>query len=252
MSKKDIIGICVLCGQEKKLTFEHIPPHAAFNNRPASVVTGDKFVRFMTGEQVKGKIQQKGMGRYSLCEECNSKTGAWYGDFYQKVAKDTAYILYQKPIAHGEWITFSTDKFRPLEFVKQICSFFCSTVQPEFIKQLGFEKFILDRESNDIDTSKFDLRIYLTPITVKNMATGYNVQFVNWQTRGVAEVVTHPFGFMLNFNPEIPLEVGTSLLPFFKLEYGKEHHVDIGIQCLEKHEQPLTCMFKSLPKNEQK
>ena len=25
---------------------------------------------------------QQGMGKYSLCQECNNNTGAWYGDAY--------------------------------------------------------------------------------------------------------------------------------------------------------------------------
>jgi hypothetical protein len=28
------LGICHICGQEKELSFEHVPPAAAFNSRP--------------------------------------------------------------------------------------------------------------------------------------------------------------------------------------------------------------------------
>lgn len=30
--KKEIIGICKICKEEKKLTYEHFPPKSAFNN----------------------------------------------------------------------------------------------------------------------------------------------------------------------------------------------------------------------------
>lgn len=33
-------GKCALCGKECELTFEHIPPRAAFNSTPARPVSG--------------------------------------------------------------------------------------------------------------------------------------------------------------------------------------------------------------------
>lgn len=42
MSSKHI-GICALCGKEKELTFEHLPPNKAFNFTPAKPVNGEDF-----------------------------------------------------------------------------------------------------------------------------------------------------------------------------------------------------------------
>ena len=35
MKKKPRKGFCAICGLECELTFEHIPPRAAFNDKPS-------------------------------------------------------------------------------------------------------------------------------------------------------------------------------------------------------------------------
>ena len=39
MKKKDEKGYCHICGEFTKLTFEHIPPHKAFNYTPSSFIS---------------------------------------------------------------------------------------------------------------------------------------------------------------------------------------------------------------------
>ena len=85
-NKNKSCDICALCGKKRKLTFEHIPPRAALNNKPVKVVTGEALINQIGDSNklpwdmngVQYTINQKGSGRYSLCEECNNKTGHWY------------------------------------------------------------------------------------------------------------------------------------------------------------------------------
>ena len=77
-------GKCALCGKECNLSFEHIPPESAFNNSPAKPVSGDKLVEDddrmpWDTSGLKYEHQQRGMGKYSLCRDCNSFTGVYYG-----------------------------------------------------------------------------------------------------------------------------------------------------------------------------
>ena len=37
-------GYCHICNNYGKLTFEHIPPKAAFNNSAVKIVTGDAII----------------------------------------------------------------------------------------------------------------------------------------------------------------------------------------------------------------
>ena len=75
MNQKDYYGICHICGQEKELTFEHIPPKKANNNSRAKAIVGDELVQHIAGNDkpwdfsnCKYKDLQKGMGLYkSIC-----------------------------------------------------------------------------------------------------------------------------------------------------------------------------------------
>jgi len=63
-------GTCSLCGNIGDLTFEHIPPKAAFNNLRKIYLPWDQAMRLGPDAPVRGKIQQGGVGAYSLCPPC--------------------------------------------------------------------------------------------------------------------------------------------------------------------------------------
>ncbi len=68
-------GNCRRCNNFSQLTYEHIPPKATFNKQ-----TRFQSVDFMNyvkernplEAKFKGKIEQGGIGCYSLCKKCNS------------------------------------------------------------------------------------------------------------------------------------------------------------------------------------
>ncbi len=92
-SKK--VGTCHICGQKKELTFEHIPPKAFFNNKTAKIIAGEEIIKIISRddkmpwemEDSKYNIQQKGFGGYTLCADCNNKTGKWYAQEYISFSK---------------------------------------------------------------------------------------------------------------------------------------------------------------------
>jgi hypothetical protein len=81
-------GVCHLCGVNGKLSFEHVPPEAAFNDQ--RVLESD-IHRLIGGDLIKelekptGKYNQRGAGKYTLCDRCNTSTGGWYGGFLRRV-----------------------------------------------------------------------------------------------------------------------------------------------------------------------
>jgi hypothetical protein len=81
--RKHIVGACHLCGDHTKLSFEHVPPKAAFNDRPVVQVSIEKLIKKESDlDNISGKTFQRGAGGYTLCEKCNSLTGGWYGPAY--------------------------------------------------------------------------------------------------------------------------------------------------------------------------
>ena len=77
MGKKEI-GYCHICGCYGELSYEHIPPENALNTNKAIIYTGDDVIKRYKGEKSKYICRQQGMGKFSLCENCNNKTGSWY------------------------------------------------------------------------------------------------------------------------------------------------------------------------------
>lgn len=65
-----------------------------FNRNKAIIYTGDDVIKRYKGEMSRYICRQKGMGKFSLCKECNNKTGSWYVPQYSDVAKNVERSLY--------------------------------------------------------------------------------------------------------------------------------------------------------------
>lgn len=250
---KEHIGRCHLCGMFGKMSFEHIPPEDALNSNPVNVHNGHNILDRLNNQKAKYTILQQGMGKYSLCENCNNNTGNWYASEYSRFVKTVIYSLTQfKNMEHGVVISFKTQEFQTLAVVKQIVTMFCSLLPLSEVRRLGFDRLLLNRESNDIDTSLFDLRIYLTSREVSRLMIGPSSVLYKTETgivtRCVSDLAVYPFGFILNLSPECPVEYGTSILGMFKAEYGKKYNMSWDMQYLERisNDMPLPLQFKPI------
>lgn len=77
---KQLYGICKICREYRKLSWDHVPPKACGNTSP--VVVEKVWQLLAQGETPKGKIQQKGVGFPSICENCNNTVlGKWYDPY---------------------------------------------------------------------------------------------------------------------------------------------------------------------------
>lgn len=97
------IGVCKICGSYGQLSFEHVPPEAAFNNgryyytaqmeRILKLGDTDFDILSFSNKQHAQK-KQGGIGFNSLCIKCNNTTGLWYGNwFVEWVYQSMAIIL---------------------------------------------------------------------------------------------------------------------------------------------------------------
>lgn len=115
-----VAGKCSLCLQYGKLTFEHIPPRRLFNDRPAVAHT-------LNGLEIGSKHKKQpallpgpaGLGRHTLCQGCNGRSAAKYGEAF---ADWTVQCLrYAQRIADSNQIFLSL-KIQPLNVLKQIAT----------------------------------------------------------------------------------------------------------------------------------
>lgn len=200
-------GKCALCRKDcYDLTFEHIPPRAAFNSTPARPVTGegmlddDRMPWDTTG--LRYSNQQRGMGMFSLCQDCNNSTGSWYGDDYQIIAHVVASVLREK--TDPKYNGFGIRNVHPLRFIKQVISMFCSINNIDDDRMDALRKFVLDKNAVGLDKSKYKLCMYLTMSNLMKYAPLSVVVRMGKSTleaMALSEVTAYPLGFVLYFDP---------------------------------------------------
>lgn len=126
-------GTCCICGQEGPLTFEHVPPRAAFNDRPVLELAFDAILKMEPGKDPEGgKIRQRGAGAYALCEVCNNRTGAWFSSDFAYWCHQGMDLLLR---TGGEPTLCYPFRIYPLRVIKQILAIFCSTNGPGFARR---------------------------------------------------------------------------------------------------------------------
>lgn len=213
MNNKKICGICHICGEEKELTFEHLPPRGANNNSMAKAIVGDVLVKHIAGNDkpwdfsnCRYKSMQRGMGLYSICKECNNNTGANYAEEYIKFANTIGYAIRHEEIdKSATGFTIYLKDFYVLRVIKQIYAMFASTLPETYMREHpDLQKFILDKEYNNVDWSKYRLSV----CAMKEGINGWTgIMSLAMHDKGkfgikcVAELVLYPLCFMLEFEP---------------------------------------------------
>src|SRR5271168_3888346 len=76
--RKSGFGPFHLCGMVGKLSFEHVPPESAFNDRRALRTAFENLLEADDLDNLPYRVQQRGAGAFTLCEKCNTDTGGWY------------------------------------------------------------------------------------------------------------------------------------------------------------------------------
>ena len=149
--KKKHKGICRLCGEYRDLTFEHIPPHSAFN---------DRYVVFQTmQDMLQGYSHTKfrrGIGDYSLCESCNNLTGAWYGKAFVSWSRQG--LEWLNVLKSGTSLALPYH-IRPLNVIKQIM-IMALAMGPESTvsRREELRRFVLNREHKGLPAEE---RVYV-------------------------------------------------------------------------------------------
>ena len=271
MAKKHY-GQCALCGRECELTYEHIPPKSAFNSKPAKMYTGDKLI--LDSDRLPWDVQgltylnrQQGAGRYSLCKDCNSKTGTWYGSAYREIAHIMAYALqaHENSTIQGIGIR---DVY-PQRFIKQVLSMFCSVndhaslkafanpvqvnrdkdlsplFQTLFDAQQGlFEAsklmdelraFVLQKDAVGLDKDKFRVCMYATRSPLLKLAgITSSIDIHEPSNIVLSEITAEPLGFLLYFNPPKGFEhKGCDITAMADLRYDDMTSIEMPLQIFE-------------------
>lgn len=205
MSRKKVEGTCHICGTHGKLSFEHVPPKSAFNNREVVRVGFNEAITVGPYDHPKGRIQQGGAGAHTLCEPCNNTTGRWYAPAFADWCVQGAKILSKTNFNPR---IFTIQYVFPLRILKQIVTMFFSVnhvglagVNPELVD------FVLNRDRVYLPPkyrfyayfnrgSSTDKLRYATFMSKLNIYTG--------RMTLLSEISFPPYGYVFTIDSEIP------------------------------------------------
>jgi hypothetical protein len=196
--RKSEFGPCHLCGIVGKLSFEHVPPESAFNDRQILRTEFEKLLEAENLDNLPYRVQRRGAGAFTLCEKCNSDTGGWYVPAYSDWAAQAMSILMA---ASGRPTLTILYRLFPLRVLKQIVCMFFSVNGPTFqAAQRELVRFVLNRESREFPKN---IRIYCfytyTNRSRSSRVTGM-VQGLGTsksRTMTFSEMTFPPFGFVM-------------------------------------------------------
>lgn len=206
-------GTCALCGSVGSLSFEHIPPRAAFNSSPAKPIKGQSVLNLVAAEDRKPwelsglpyLNQQQGAGDYTLCAKCNNLTGAYYGNDYCGFAVSVAYGLRKLDASTGNTLIM-TCEFYPARFIKQVISLFCSVNNKAIVDDnyADLRRFVLDKNMVGIDRDKYRFYLYALNGGMEKRAPFTALLFENdgvFHHEIVSEIAAFPLGLIFALPP---------------------------------------------------
>lgn len=200
-------GICRLCGSEKDLSFEHIPPQRVGNTIPLQFRTLTDVVH---GHQSNRKFR-RGLGVPTLCQDCNTETANFYGDAYAMWSEQVSQSL-NAPQPEDGYLYFT---MQPLNVLKQILVMSLAMVADPTVEATKVKHEIAKHE---------DLREFVIDPTSKQMPFGYGVYSFRTSSsmprfEGLVKILDFATGELIQVLAEIALPplghcvIGQSYIP---------------------------------------
>lgn len=199
MAKTRPWGVCSICGVYCQLTWEHVPPEAAYNSSRIRVGDPHKLLGARSREAMmtpQGRVNQRGSGRFSLCEKCNNDTGSWYGPDYVNWAVQGMRHLLAAPNGSLMRLPFHIP---PGRVFKQILTMFASVCGPKFFgNRPELVRLVLNR---DVRGCPPDVRLYCyyhaLGSTFARQAGVTGLLRLDGPSSIYAEMAFPPFGYLI-------------------------------------------------------
>jgi ribosomal protein S27E len=225
-------GICHICGQHGPLSFEHVPPRAAFNDRAVAYVKLDDSVTFGP-DAPHGRIQQKGMGSYTLCERCNNLTGKWYAASFAKWCHDGMALLAS---TGGKASLVHLNHVLPLRIIKQIVVMFFSINGPGFqAHHPELVRFVLNREARFLPP-KYHFYVYFNWEGTMRMIAGTGLYHLPTRRMSIMwEISCPPYGYVMTIDSPPPDDRLVDIRYFSNYGYNDFRTLPLKLPVLPTH-----------------
>jgi len=218
--KKQHSGICHICGNDGKLSFEHVPPESAFNDQRILRSTFEQMLAKENMDEIEGRQQQRGAGAYTLCEKCNNDTGLWYVPAFSSWAQQAMRVVLGtrgRPSLEYPFNLF------PLRVLKQVTCMFFSVNGTYFQKaHPDLVRFVLNKECKEFPDYLGVYAFY----TLSNRSRSAGVTGVvkgfgsgSSSIHTFSEITFPPFGFILTVRSDPPHNGFCEISSFSKFNY---------------------------------
>lgn len=227
MSRKSIFDMCKLCHQKTKMSFEHTPQQSAFNDQKIHEVSFERWVDQENLDDlasIKGKVYQRGLGDYCLCEKCNNKMGSWYGNDYKDWVQWVANHIVNGSIP-------SSIELRPLHVLKQIaCNFICINEPDTQRNWTGLRQFVLNRDSTMLPN---DFRFFIAGTSSERIRKSGLCKLINQSGTSVfSEILFNPLVLVLTMGTTAPSPKLVEITNFKNYQYDKKSKFRIRLPVL--------------------
>lgn len=231
---RKVKGTCRLCGTHGPLSFEHVPPEKAFNNQPVVIST----IKHALGLRLSDEeaepfegISQRGAGEHTLCENCNSKTGGWYGGAFVEWCRQGLEVLEKS--GKKPSVLYATE-IHPLRVIKQIVTMFFSVNNGRF-RELhpDLVSFCLDRERQYLDPRYTVLCYYNVEGEWRHLGVSHILKLGDRiETIALCEITFPPFGYVMTIDSEAPDRRLADITWFSRCTYSERRTVNMTLPVL--------------------
>lgn len=218
MSQNPDVGVCKLCGVHGRLTFEHLPPKCSYNNISIKVAGWEEIIRSQGNvDSIRGRISRRGLGRYSLCEDCNTATGRLYSRSFQDWSIQGMQVV---DSINTNVQLYHIFNIYPLRVIKQVFSLFTSVCGESLVRnEPWIEEFVLNCNRKYIP-DHVHLFCYGNKDAVRYSGVNVDMNIRTMRSNTFAEFAYPPFGYILSLDGGAIHPALTDISFFARMEYN--------------------------------
>jgi hypothetical protein len=232
-------GPCHLCAIVGKLSFEHVPPRSAFNDRPLFSADSKWLLEeahtFEEFTNPRGTPEPEGAAAFTLCERCNNVTGSWYGPAYVGWAvQGREHLSRMRSSTTAKVSSFSIFPARVLKML--LCMFASANPPGTLSRERDLQRFVLDRDAVHLPP-QFRVYCFLMdpdswasrqsgPTTILDASAGGR------EIRTFSEIAFPPFGYVLCFDGSSPPAPMQDITWFADCTFGDHREVHLELPVL--------------------
>lgn len=222
---------CRLCGTFDQISFEHIPPKACYNSitRYTKVPFLDYIKKADCGNNSeKLKIEQGGVGFYSLCKSCNNTLGINYVKAYTVFVKCLAIIISRNA---NNYFLVEIKDLELLKILKQIISMFLSINNYEFSRTFKELTNFVNQIGSNFLPDRFRIFCYLNSEgSFRHLPFSIKGNFYGKPSIACSELCFPPIGLVLTVDYTAEMINGLTEITHFKnASANSKNDVELGI-----------------------